>query len=515
MNPNYAKGSGSLNGFDFDLGLGSGKGNRSLNDQKQKNAPSYSSSGYSTMQQPKPAGSSWQYNSKPSWTHQPAPAQSGPGLNGPTSMVGDITGRSWNSGVTSGGGGGIGIVNNNPNLFGDLVGSALGTNKSVGNVPLKNAGLASQGKSAYSMGSMADSLPKTSGVGRAGVSVKQGSADSFGSFSSGYSNVKNASGPSIGGPSLRGMGGANGKSGGMGASKDPFGSLVDFGMKQGGGLNSGSGETNTVDNSFGDFQKAPKGGGISSVGVKASVDDDSFGSFQNAPKPSDASFHSNAFPAGQNDFLGSSKIHSSNLDDFAMPAAQTQSQAYPSGVDPLDMLFSSTSSGSGGGGGAASGNQQPTEVDWGMDSEFNGGHDDGGTTTELEGLPPPPAGVSASTAKSKGLDNYKQGQFADAIKWLSWAVVLLEKSGDNVAEVLSSRASCYKEVGEYKKAVADCTKVLEQDSKNVNVLVQRALLYESIEKYKLGAEDLRAVLKIDPMNRVARSTVHRLTQMAG
>ena len=57
--------------------------------------------------------------------------------------------------------------------------------------------------------------------------------------------------------------------------------------------------------------------------------------------------------------------------------------------------------------------------------------------------------------------------------------------------------------------------MLESDSKNVAVLVQRALLYESSEKYKLGAEDLRAVLKLDPMNRVARSTVHRLTQMAG
>lgn len=56
--------------------------------------------------------------------------------------------------------------------------------------------------------------------------------------------------------------------------------------------------------------------------------------------------------------------------------------------------------------------------------------------------------------------------------------------------------------------------VLEHDEKNVSVLVQRALLYESIEKYKLGAEDLRTVLKFDPGNRVARSTIHRLTKMA-
>ena len=56
--------------------------------------------------------------------------------------------------------------------------------------------------------------------------------------------------------------------------------------------------------------------------------------------------------------------------------------------------------------------------------------------------------------------------------------------------------------------------ILESDETNVSVLVQRALLYESMEKYKLGAEDLRTVLKIDPSNRVARSTVHRLAKMA-
>lgn len=56
--------------------------------------------------------------------------------------------------------------------------------------------------------------------------------------------------------------------------------------------------------------------------------------------------------------------------------------------------------------------------------------------------------------------------------------------------------------------------VLENDGTNVSILVQRALLYESMEKYKLGSEDLRTVLKIDPGNRVARSTIHRLTKMA-
>jgi hypothetical protein len=63
----------------------------------------------------------------------------------------------------------------------------------------------------------------------------------------------------------------------------------------------------------------------------------------------------------------------------------------------------------------------------------------GGTTIQLDGHPPPLVGISGSAAKSKGVDNYKQGQFADAIKWLSWALIILEKVGDGAgtAEVLS------------------------------------------------------------------------------
>ena len=56
--------------------------------------------------------------------------------------------------------------------------------------------------------------------------------------------------------------------------------------------------------------------------------------------------------------------------------------------------------------------------------------------------------------------------------------------------------------------------VLERDGTNVAVLLQRALLYESTEKYRLGADDLRTVLKIDPSNRLAKSTIHRLNKMA-
>ncbi|KAL1223690.1 Ethylene-responsive transcription factor RAP2-3 [Cardamine amara subsp. amara] len=126
MNSNFGKrSSGSTNSFDFDLGLGSSQG-RPLNGQKSQTS-SYSSSN----SQPRPA---WQPG-KPSWTHQPAPKQTTIRSelgSGPTSMVGDIHGKTWGS--ASGSGSGIGIVNKDPSLFGDLVGSAIGQGKSNRNV---------------------------------------------------------------------------------------------------------------------------------------------------------------------------------------------------------------------------------------------------------------------------------------------------------------------------------------------------------------------------------------------
>ncbi|XVF28279.1 hypothetical protein REPUB_Repub15cG0016100 [Reevesia pubescens] len=536
MNSDYGRGSsGSLKNFDFDLGLGSGRP-KSLNDQKNKTTTSFSSYSSTTTStaQSKPA---WQPN-KPSWTHQPSPNQvNQSGLSGPTSMVGDILGKTWaSSGPSGGNSSGVGIVNKSPNLFGDLVSSALGQGKSNSNsnVPLKNANPSSNSssKSPFSMGNLADSLPKSSGNwGNSG-----GYNNSSGSSNINV-NVNISKNQNLGGASMRSMaGGVGGVGGGSGiGSKDPFGSLVDFSSKPSGSLNSGSNKGNkakVVDDAFGDFQNASKPSTTTfpSSGFGSSNNDFmglnvASGLNMNASKPSTTTFQSSGFGSSNNDFMGSNMASGLNMDDFGMPAKNVGSQSQPSvqssGGDPLDMFFSSSSASAGGatqasGGG---GGQQSSGIDdWGLDSEFGGagGTDEGGSTTELDGLPPPPAGVTASSAKSKGIDNQKQGQYADAIKWLSWAVILFEKTDDKVGtmEVLSCRASCYKEVGEYKKAVADCSKVLEHDDTNVSVLVQRALLYESMEKYKLGAEDLRTVLKIDPGNRIARSTVHRLAKMA-
>ncbi|THU47394.1 hypothetical protein C4D60_Mb09t15020 [Musa balbisiana] len=479
----------SFDSYKFDFGLaGSTRGSAARPLKDQKPSPYVASSAPSA----KPAAPAWSHQpSRPSWTPAaPAPSgasgvsRSGNLSSTPASMVGDIFGKSWVSAAPSSAKSGLAIPKSDPNLFSDLVGSALGQGRGgSGNVPLKSAAP----KNTFSMGNLSDSLPRstnpTTSAAAAANSTQMrssslGSADDLGNFP-----FFNQPGPKIGTP--MGSGGQPMKSTAgvppTNAKRDPFGSLVDFGSKP--------------------TAKAPMSSANSSnmSGASAGADDFSFGSFQNA----------NSTKKSDIGISGAS---------FSSPPPPQQPTPPKADTDPLDMFFSSSAAAAPAAGVAseASGSQQFSEMnDWDLGSEF-GGHDTGGSTMELEGLPPPPSGVTAPAAKTKGLDNYKQGQFADAIKWLSWAVVLLEKSGDNdsMAEVLSCRASCYKEVGEYKKAVADCSKVLEKDTTNVLMLVQRALLYESMEKYKLGAEDLRMVLKIDPGNRLARSTIHRLNKFA-
>lgn len=269
-------------------------------------------------------------------------------------------------------------------------------------------------RNSYSMGGLADSLPKANNP------IKSG-----GGFAGNLNN--SGKGGSFSGPAMNSGSAVNSK-------EDPFASLAGFGSKTSQPIGNSSAGRNTGagDFSFGGFQAAKK-----------------------TPASNPSPIGSNCNSSSSGFFAKMGDLGAQNTQSFAPQNPPPQ----PKGVDPLDMLFSSTAPSAAAAGGSA--DQEFSKIDdWGMDSEI-GGNDAGGTI-ELEGLPPPPVGVTASMAKNKGMDNQKQGQYADAIKWLSWAVALLEKAGDDsgAVEVLSCRASCYKEVGEYKKAVADCSKVM-------------------------------------------------------
>lgn len=550
---NAQKAAVPLSNYEFDFGLGSNfstsQKSKSLKEQKYSPTPIQPSSASQTHK-PAPV---WTPN-KPSWTPQPSsspayrPAQAGisSGWSAQPQMAGDSHGKSWvkpdSKQVASGIVGGLnsGAA---PHLFGDLLGAALGQQKN--NTPLKQA----SPNTSFSMSGVSAALPK-GGISLKDQrsSVRSAPVEEFGNFTGANSKSAKAS---VGGDPFDALPIFSNKSSyssredhsfvgkdvplksSTPVSPDPFTSSSNeevFGV-----FPNISATNNLVnDDGFGDFQKGS--GSHSSSSATASgdpfaasmnVSDDLFSgavpNSSNAGDPfSDLSFGATGGRNGDPKFMdpltsfaSSTKAPAKAADPFeALNKSFTSQKQVTQGKskDPLDSLFTPSSTGS-----QRGFTSQPLSEtdDWGLDGDFRGA--DTGPTMELEGLPPPPAGVNISIAKDKGMESYKQGQFAEAIKWLSWATVLLEKGGKDYsvsAEVLTCRASCYKEAGEYKKAIADCSKVLDHDKSNVAVLMQRALLYESTEKYKLGADDLRNALKLDPANRLAKNTLSRLNKMA-
>ncbi|KAG8097314.1 hypothetical protein GUJ93_ZPchr0013g33930 [Zizania palustris] len=123
----------SFDSYEFDFGVNSSRSSasRPLRDQRSGGAAN-------TAARPAATTATWTHQpAKTSWSHQPSAAAAAAPGSGPTSMVGDIFGRSWSSAAPSSG---IGIPQaNNPGIFSDLVGSALGSSRAQSNAPLRSA----------------------------------------------------------------------------------------------------------------------------------------------------------------------------------------------------------------------------------------------------------------------------------------------------------------------------------------------------------------------------------------
>lgn len=390
-------------------------------------------------------------------------------------------------------------------LFGDLVGGSLGRssaplNQTVKVSPASRPKGVSLKDSKIKSSEPVDSI--SSQIGNASKTAD--SLDDWGAFESFTGTNRNAHDPSL---AKRSHDLSSGQKGGddvfgefqegssyaASASGDPFAASATVNLDLFGNFAQPSKLATDDFFSFAPNVRAadtPEYGGVDSFGFSQSSGTDPFSSLLN-DKSSNVPIKPVSDPF-------ESLLKKTSSPNLAAPAKA---------ADPLmEALWSSTKAHSG---------ASPQQLDeWGLETDF-GGNDDGAATVELEELPPPPPGVNFMIARDKGSENYKQGQFAAAIKWLSWAEKLMGSSENDsmLIDVLSCKASCLKEVGEYKKAVADCTKVLELDTDNMAVLLQRALLYESTEKYKLCMADLREVLKVEPQNRVASNTLARLRKM--
>ncbi|KAL3684359.1 hypothetical protein R1sor_002381 [Riccia sorocarpa] len=353
-------------------------------------------------------------------------------------------------------------------VFGDLLGRALNSS----NTPLKKMAPKSSTAS-FSMGNLGSSLPNSSeepvrqptppppGVSKS----KEPPARNNGSFSGGGGAFPDISGGAASSFSddVFGFGGTSSTSGpaASSGSDDPFG--------------------------FGSSSSHAGGSG---------GDPFAFGSRSGNPSPPQRRPSPSPMP-----------------DPFSVFAQKQTPSTQRKIADPMDELFSKSG-------------PPPSKVpppppaaaaddDWGVfgSAASAGPGSSEPSTTELEGLPPPPAGVTAESACERGTDFYKNGQFPDAIKWLTWSVDLARGDKELTVKILTSRGSCFKEIGEMKKAVADCTKAIKLKPKDTNLIIQRASLYESMEKYKLALADLKLVTQLDPSNRAILGTLVRLQKM--
>ncbi|CAK9225771.1 unnamed protein product [Sphagnum troendelagicum] len=438
--------------FDFELGPGLSKPRSSGSLRDQKKQPTSSSS-----------------HASAGWSASPGPSQ-------PQSKGVDLTGRSWGQIPTSKSA--PGITGRAPlskeDAFGDLLGGALGRPSG----PLNQQTSASSGL--HGVGKLKSSLPE-----RHTETARQtpaAHAASSGRSSFAYTSMFNNPTP-VGKPSPEPF------SMGSQSKVDPFADL-----------------------SFSKPSSAPIGASGPKVDPLASSGDPFvFASKMQTKTVPQSSRAASSRPAA----FG--KDASGGVDQFSPVFGSGRSSVSRAHEDPLESMLSRSQ--------APSTAKASTPVYDGWGDVFGGGggggansntFEDEGVTTELEGLGPPPMGVTGIAAYQKGNSFYKEGQFPNAIKWLSWALELLQKEGgnkDTVSDVITCRVSCYKEIGEYKKALADCTTACEMDEGSVEKLMQRAHLYESMEKYKLSVADLKKVLKLEPTHRMATLTLNRLRKM--
>ncbi|KAJ7564872.1 hypothetical protein O6H91_02G037800 [Diphasiastrum complanatum] len=469
-----------LNNYQFDFGLGTGSRSHSgssLKEQKHSSSSSLGSGRSSSLPtQSSTTAASWASHPSSAPPVNPSKPQQGFGNwtkaggwqtgQQSQSMVGDITGKSWakaDGGSKAAGSIGVGVVGGLGSSKADMFGDLLGTPFARSAAPSLKPSSASQTPS-FSVAALGSALPKgpslkdsmrskteppvfpvpdpsatsvenpLSSSGFAAPSAASGDADAFGDFFGPPSNPTSFFQDPF--PSSSHV------SQEKPINADPF----DFLQRQG----SASADT---------FSSGPIGG----EGFKQPTSAAGDGLLGSDFMP-DLSFSSHVKPTNTPQ---SNHPHDLLSDMFASgssatfdPIASIFGPQKPSSVkkqpDPLEALWSRSVSAA-----PIPPQSQPLQTadDWGIEDNIGVGTQ-AASTTELEELPPPPVGVNVVIAKNKGAEYYKQGQFPDAIKWLTWAVSLCESSESSatLGEILTCRVSCYKEVGEYKKAVADCFK---------------------------------------------------------
>ncbi|KAK8794479.1 stress-inducible protein [Blastocystis sp. subtype 4] len=115
--------------------------------------------------------------------------------------------------------------------------------------------------------------------------------------------------------------------------------------------------------------------------------------------------------------------------------------------------------------------------------------------------------------KAEGNEYFKSSKFPEAINSYTKAIQSAGEGApmnDLLCACYNNRAACYQQLGNYEAVVADASRVIEYDPKNVKALLRRGLAFESLERYRSALEDIRAVLAINPTIDMANRAQHRI-----
>lgn len=100
----------------------------------------------------------------------------------------------------------------------------------------------------------------------------------------------------------------------------------------------------------------------------------------------------------------------------------------------------------------------------------------------------------AVALKNKGNECFKNGQYAEAIKYYSEAIDSCpsDVSPSDLSAFYQNRAAAQEKLDNYAAVIEDCTKALEGNKRYVKAVVRRAKAYERLEKYKEALHDFTA-----------------------
>lgn len=104
--------------------------------------------------------------------------------------------------------------------------------------------------------------------------------------------------------------------------------------------------------------------------------------------------------------------------------------------------------------------------------------------------------VKAEEAKEKGNDSFKNGDYAEAVKFYTEAI----KRNPDEAKYYSNRAACYTKLAAFDLGLKDCDTCLELDPKFIKGWIRKGKILQGMQQPSKALSAYQKALDLDPTN---------------